>query len=410
MRVTYIFPFDPLPADSGAAKRCLQLAGSLKRIGAGVRLLFATHKRREDMYATIHELQQQWVTTAEAYPISRMDYRLSHAAARGREVFGLAPAIVYHPFLSPALRAWFRTRMREDDADVVLTTYPWTDPLIPSRKVVPKMIDVVDLMTSYIKQLKRVTAAMVSSGDQITGFDARALDVDFVKGVAAPEAHEFSIYDRYQETICISRTEAAQVSAGSPGTRVTYLPQVPPPRLVANTYEASPLYLMRNNPFNFHGFFVFVERVLPLVLARVPEFVLQVVGNGCDRVASRPGVECVGYIADIESVYRTARFFVNPVLAGTGQSIKTAESMAFGLPVVAFEALAQDSPLVHGESGLVARTVEEFAGHTVQLWRSVDDCRRMGTRARQSIGEWCDQSLCDDLLDVALKRARGISD
>ena len=93
-------------------------------------------------------------------------------------------------------------------------------------------------------------------------------------------------------------------------------------------------------------------------------------------MASRPGVKCLGYMDDIESVYRAARFFVNPVLAGTGQSIKTAESMAFGLPVIAFEALAQDSPLVHGESGLVARTIDEFADHTVRLWMSTDDCRR----------------------------------
>ena len=407
MRVTYIFPFDPLPADSGAAKRCLQLAGALRRIGADVKLLFATHKRREDVGATIHELEQHWVTTAAAYPISTMDYRLSHAAAKAREVFGLAPAIVYHPFLSPSLRAWFRTRVREDGADVVLTTYPWTDPLIPGRTIGPKMIDVVDLMTSYLKQLKLVAAAMVTSGDHIIGFDDRALDVGFVKSVAEPDAHEFAIYDRYQGTICISRSEAAQVTAGSPGTRVTYLPLVPPARPIANTYEASPLYLMRNNPFNFHGFFVFVDRVLPLVLARVPEFVLHVVGNGCDRVASRPGVKCLGYMDDIESVYRAARFFVNPVLAGTGQSIKTAESMAFGLPVIAFEALAQDSPLVHGESGLVARTIDEFADHTVRLWMSTDDCRRMGTRARQSIDEWCDQSTYDGLLAGALKRALG---
>ena len=78
------------------------LAGALRRIGADVKLLFATHKRREDVRATIHELEQHWVTTAAAYPISTMDYRLAHAAAKAREVFGLAPAIVYHPSSRPA--------------------------------------------------------------------------------------------------------------------------------------------------------------------------------------------------------------------------------------------------------------------------------------------------------------------
>ena len=45
--------------------------------------------------------------------------------------------------------------------------------MIPGRTIGPKMIDVVDLMTSYLKQLKLVAAAMVTSGDHIIGFDDR---------------------------------------------------------------------------------------------------------------------------------------------------------------------------------------------------------------------------------------------
>ena len=73
----------------------------------------------------------------------------------------------------------------------------------------------------------------------------------------------------------------------------------------------------------------------------------------------------------------------------TGESfgMAIAEAMASGLPVVTHPAAgnrdnAQLELVEHGVTGLVANTVEEYAGAMVWLWRNPDEARRMGLAGR----------------------------
>jgi glycosyltransferase involved in cell wall biosynthesis len=168
-------------------------------------------------------------------------------------------------------------------------------------------------------------------------------------------------------------------------TNVTHIPLTREIVAAANSYEGAALFTMRANPFNIHAYAYFVGAVLPLVLQACPDFTLRVVGTGCDRVTSVNGVQLVGYVDDLKTEYSTARFFVNPMLGGTGQQVKLVEAMAHGLASVAFGRAAVESPIIHGYSGLVASDRYAFAEHVINLWTDAARRAEFGRNAREHV-------------------------
>jgi len=159
------------------------------------------------------------------------------------------------------------------------------------------------------------------------------------------------------------------------------------PVAVSNTYDGPALFATGPNPFNVHGYFYFVKRVLPRVGPRVDGFRLQVTGYASQRVVGAAGVELAGFVPELGPLYRRSRFAVSPVAGGTGQQVKIVEAMAHGVPVVALRPAAANSPIQHEVNGLVANDAGEFAEHVVRLWRSPALCRRLGEAARQTIAD-----------------------
>jgi GT2 family glycosyltransferase len=93
----------------------------------------------------------------------------------------------------------------------------------------------------------------------------------------------------------------------------------------------------------------FVEAVLPLIQARVPDVCLAVVGsNPSSRVAALAGA-AVRVFADVwdvelDSWYRHARVAVVPLRCGAGVKLKTVEALREGVPLVVSPVGAQGLP------------------------------------------------------------------
>lgn len=59
-------------------------------------------------------------------------------------------------------------------------------------------------------------------------------------------------------------------------------------------------------------------------------------GRGAPLAATRlPGVEWLGYVADLAPLYRSTRAVIAPIFTGGGTKLKVLEALQYGLPVVA---------------------------------------------------------------------------
>ena len=80
-----------------------------------------------------------------------------------------------------------------------------------------------------------------------------------------------------------------------------------------------------------------------------------------------PGVETVGFVANLESLYDTAVGMIAPVVGGTGVRIKILEGLRAGLPIVTTPDGAAGLSLNDGEQALIASDPDAFAERVARL-------------------------------------------
>jgi glycosyltransferase involved in cell wall biosynthesis len=119
---------------------------------------------------------------------------------------------------------------------------------------------------------------------------------------------------------------------------------------------------------NLVGMTEFIEGAWPLIRTRHPDARLRVFGDIVTRLAAdAPGVEKVGWVEDLGSVYADATVIVNPVRLGTGLKIKTVEALAHGRALVTTTCGADGLSEGAGSAFLVADRMEEAAAAVVRL-------------------------------------------
>lgn len=136
----------------------------------------------------------------------------------------------------------------------------------------------------------------------------------------------------------------------------------------------------------------FVRAVWPAVHRAEPRARFRIVGSGMApaqraRWEAVPGVEAVGFVADLAEAYAGCRFTVVPIVTGSGTNIKVLESLAYGRTTVV-------SPFAHapfagvfrdGESLRVPASDEAFAAACLDLLRDGNQCAALAARGRELV-------------------------
>ncbi|MDQ2846951.1 MAG: glycosyltransferase [Actinomycetota bacterium] len=146
----------------------------------------------------------------------------------------------------------------------------------------------------------------------------------------------------------------------------------------------------------------FVEKILPLIRESVPQATLRLVGAALtpqlERLAG-PGVEIVGWVHDLEPVYRAARVAVAPLRFGAGVKGKVAEAVEYGVPLVGTSVAVEGMGFRAGRDVAVADDAESFAAAVIALltddraWRQMAGAgqvvleQRFSRRAARSVLE-----------------------
>jgi sugar transferase (PEP-CTERM/EpsH1 system associated) len=135
-----------------------------------------------------------------------------------------------------------------------------------------------------------------------------------------------------------------------------------------------------------------IEKILPLVLAHVPEAKLRIVGR-CSppelakRIARCSGVDLVGEVADIRPHLARAAVVLVPLRVGGGSRIKILEALAMGKAVVSTTIGAEGLAVSDGVHVLLADSPANFAERTVELLASPERRARLGERGRKLVEE-----------------------
>lgn len=133
----------------------------------------------------------------------------------------------------------------------------------------------------------------------------------------------------------------------------------------------------------------FVNEILPLIAAEVPNVTLSVVGrNPSQRVQElrkNKNLRVTGRVDDVRPFVAEAAVYVVPLRVGSGTRLKIFEAMAMGKAVISTTVGAEGLPVCDGEHLLLADTPERFAEKTVALLRNRQQREQLGMNARRLV-------------------------
>jgi glycosyltransferase involved in cell wall biosynthesis len=404
------FPHNPYPPHTGAHQRCLSILSGLKSVGYEVTLFGSTLITDspwpvED--SEIQQLQAQLGVTVEVYqgtPLDRQFMAQFAALSQSRR-----EVVNWDSYTPPGLRNRFRQIFRQLSPELIVVNYSlWGQLAIGEEfQSACRLIDTIDLYTLNIKMRQALSQQLTSAPLTLEQIDSSIVAEDFyAKLQLEAEPDEYWIFDQYDYTIAIASVEAQLMRQHTHQTKVEYLPMTFTPEEVKNTYTEAPLLAVGPNPFNVQGYLYFVRKVLPIVLNKLPEFRLRVVGSISGNMLPVAGVELLGYVPKLKPLYAESRFAICPLIGGTGQQVKIVEAMAHGVPVIALRNVAESSPIEHGVNGFIAENAEEFAEYAIQLWCDSELCRQLGQAACETIANNFSQDLLVEKLNAITKQAQ----
>lgn len=404
-RALVFVPHNPWPPRSGAHKRYLETIAGLKALGFKIILagsVIPTDNKWDT--ASKEALKKRWVDEVHVHQPTAEDFKFIHRLKSFYDLdYSFIPVLrklhllgEREPSLSsrirtvPSMRRWFKQLVEQTSPDLIFMNYAIWDPLVNHRKgrSITRIMETIDLLSLNQRMWQALEKFLPAPPINPEDVSDEVLQEDFFQQLKLPvDPEEFKIYDQYSYTIAISQQEAEIILRNTSQTQVVHIPMTQDPVQVANDYSGPALFTTGPNPYNTQGYLYFAKRVVPIVQVKDPSFCLQVTGYCSSQVLPVEGILLSGFVPDLESLYRSARFLVCPVFGGTGQQVKVVEAMAHGVPAVALRAAAARTPIRHEVNGMIADSAEEFAEHVLRLWKDPDLCAQLGRAARNTIAQ-----------------------
>ena len=132
-----------------------------------------------------------------------------------------------------------------------------------------------------------------------------------------------------------------------------------------------------------------IECIWPIILSALPDAKLLIAGDGSENIASfaeRPsGVEFLGFVDDLEKLYKEVTAVCCPILSGGGTRVKILEASGYGKPVVSTTIGAEGIDLRDGEEILLRDSSRSFAEACIQLLNDKNLAGKIGLAARSVV-------------------------
>lgn len=214
------------------------------------------------------------------------------------------------------------------------------------------------------------------------------------KRVSASRELELGLVRSTDVAVTVSRVERDLLRDEAPGAEVVVLSNVHLEQAPRST-PAGRSRLLFVGSYDHHpnvdAARWLAEEIMPLVRARVPDAMADLVGSNPTPemlALSGPGVISHGWVPELAPLYAAARVTVAPLRFGAGVKGKVGESMGLGVPVVGTPVAFEGIDARSGTDVLVGSTAEELAEQIVRaltddkLWQQLADGGRAAVAAQ----------------------------
>ncbi len=139
-------------------------------------------------------------------------------------------------------------------------------------------------------------------------------------------------------------------------------------------------------PPNIDAIKYFDQKIMPLVLAKNPDFQLDVVGpKPLDIPGLSKRINFLGYAEDLPSTLQSYTVMAVPLRFGGGTKLKVLDAMASGVPVITTSVGAVGLNIESGVHAIVTDTPEEFARQISSLLEKPDLGAKLCTNAHSHV-------------------------
>ena len=163
-------------------------------------------------------------------------------------------------------------------------------------------------------------------------------------------------------------------------------------------------------PPNIDGILWFLREIFPLIQARQPKIIFDVVGAKPPPEitaygSNRSGVNVAGYVVDPTPYYEATGVMVVPLRAGGGMRVKILNALAQGLPIVSTTLGCEGIAVEAGRHLLIADTPEAFAQATIRLLEDKMLASELGNNGRQLVQSTYDFRVACRPIDLLYQQA-----
>jgi glycosyltransferase involved in cell wall biosynthesis len=199
-------------------------------------------------------------------------------------------------------------------------------------------------------------------------------------------AFERRLLQTFAETWTVSAADTARARELAPAAQLRYVPNVVDVSAVTPVpytggrrvlFAADFTYTPNRDAYAF-----LTSEVLPGLWALAPEAQLVVTGRASESLEGGPQIELLGFVDDLDAVYRSVDCAIVPLRLGGGSPLKFVEALAYGVPVVATSVAARGLDVVDGVHFLCADDGRRLGELTAQALREPNHELRAAARAR----------------------------
>lgn len=388
MLVYFYFPHCPLPATSGAHHRAIQVISGLVKRGDDVVFLSSDiHSENPWDRQAIESVLSLGCRDVKIYRADWFDRCYLLAKQTWNRIPGNYDVFDNAIEVPPRLANWFKREATLNRPELIVVSYCWFSRLIEglgsnSLTVCDNhgLFSINHAMEDWIaKQLEQLRHS--------NEVDDRFWSIDLVNTLKFQvRENELRRYRPFDRIIALSPRERDILTQELPSCSIDYLPLT----FQANTgrspaHNGKPVAVVGPNQFNEHGLETFGAKVMPMLQRAKSDFELSVIGKAALKCRTYRGMNYLGYVDDLISIYLNAGFCICTTSAGTGQQVKIIEAMSMGLPVVAPSAAAKGTLLIDKENSLVVDSYEAFADAILTLASDLNAQKRLGTNAREAV-------------------------
>jgi glycosyltransferase involved in cell wall biosynthesis len=208
---------------------------------------------------------------------------------------------------------------------------------------------------------------------------------------------------------CNSSEDKKAVALEAPGVRIEVIPTIHPLHARGRSFaQREHLFFLGNLAHrpNTDAVHHLMRDIFPLVKKSLPAVKLYIVGdNVTPEIAAyaAPDVEVLGYVPDVEPLFRRCRLMVVPLRYGAGVKGKLGESLSYGLPVVTTTIGAEGFGLTDGLEALIADEPQAFASAVVRSYEQQELWERLAEQGYRHIEKYYTPEVVAEIINSSVR-------